>query len=133
MILAVIDASVMVAFYVADDPRRDAVVSSFSSGDTLFAPSHIDAEIVSALRGLARRNDAVRAVVPETLHHLSGFAIWRMPLVPLLQCVWELRDDITPYDAAYIALAERLDARLITADAKLAGVTGARCRLELIG
>lgn len=133
MILAVIDASVMVAFYVADDPRRDAVVASFSSGDTLFAPSHIDAEIVSALRGLARRNDAVRAVVPETLHHLSGFAIWRMPLVPLLQCVWELRDDITPYDAAYIALAERLDARLITADAKLAGVTGARCRLELIG
>lgn len=96
------------------------------------APAHLDAEIVSALRGLSRPSAALRAVVPQALRHLAGFPVRRMPLAPLLQRVWELRDNLTPYDAAYVALAERLDGPLLTCDGKLAGAAGPRCSVELV-
>lgn len=70
--------------------------------------------------------------MPGALRHLAGFPIQRMPLAPLLQRIWELRDNVTAYDAAYVALAERLDGALITCDAKLVGASGPRCRFELI-
>lgn len=132
MSLAVIDASVMTAFYAADDPRRDAVVARMTAGDALFAPAHMDAEVVSALRRMARNSPALRATVPAALRHLADFPIRRMPLTPLLQRIWELRENITPYDAAYIALAERLDSPLITGDGKLSAANGARCNFDLI-
>ena len=132
MSLAVIDASVLAAFYAADEPRRDAVVARLVAGDAFFAPAHLDAEVVSALRGMARRSAVLHAAVPDALRHLAEFPIRRVPLAPLLQRVWELRDNITPYDAAYVALAERLDGPLITADGKLATASGARCTFDLI-
>ncbi len=55
-----------------------------------------------------------------------------MPLAPMLQRMWELRDNVTAYDAAYVALAERLDGPLITCDAKLAAASGTRCTFDLI-
>jgi predicted nucleic acid-binding protein len=55
-----------------------------------------------------------------------------MPLVPLLDRMWQLRSNVTPYDAAYIALAERLGGPLITCDAKLAGASRVRCSFDLI-
>jgi predicted nucleic acid-binding protein len=130
--LAVVDASVLTVFYAADDPRRGAVVERLGVGDTLVAPAHLDAEVVSALRGLAFRHPPVREVVPTALRHLAGFAIRRLPLAPLLERMWELRDTVTPYDAAYIAIAERLDAPLITCDGKLSAASGPACRFELI-
>lgn len=132
MSLAVIDASVLTAFYAADDPRRDAVAARLAVGDALFAPAHVDAEVISALRGLARRSPMLHAEVPTALRHLAGFPIRRMPLAPLLQRMWELRDNITPYDGAYVALAERLDGPLITSDGKLASASGPRCTFDLI-
>lgn len=132
MSLAVIDASVLTAFYAADDPRRDAVAARLTAGDALFAPSHMEAEVVSALRGLARRSPVLLATVPGALRHLTGFPIRRMPLAPLLQRMWELRDNVTPHDAAYVALAERLDSPLITCDGKLATASGTRCAFDLI-
>jgi predicted nucleic acid-binding protein len=130
--LAVVDASVLTAFYAADDPRRGAVVARLGIGDTLVAPAHLDAEVVSALRGLAFRHPSLREVVPAALRHLAGFAIQRLPLAPLLERIWELRDNLTPYDAAYIAIAERLNAPLITCDGKLSAANGPACRFELI-
>ena len=132
MSLAVIDASALTAFYAADDPRRDAVAARLTTGDALFAPAHMDAEVVSALRGLAHRNPVLQAAVPAALQHLAGFPIRRMPLAPLLQRVWELRDNVTPYDAAYVALAERLDGPVITCDGKLAAASGPQCTFDLI-
>lgn len=132
MSLAVIDASVLTAFYAADDPRRDAVAARLATGDALFAPAHVDAEVVSALRGMARRSTVLHAAVPTALRHLAGFPIRRMPLAPLLQRIWELQDNVTPYDAAYVALAERLDGPLVTSDGKLAAASGTRCTFDLI-
>ncbi|WP_187352041.1 type II toxin-antitoxin system VapC family toxin [Allosaccharopolyspora coralli] len=132
MSLSVIDASVLTAFYAADDSRRDVVAARLTAGDALFAPAHVDAEVVSALRGMARRSPALHAVIPAALRHLADFPMRRMPLAPLLQRVWELQDNVTPYDAAYVALAERLDGPLITSDGKLAAASGARCSFEVI-
>lgn len=132
MSLAVIDASVLVVFYAADDPRHSLVADRLKMGDALFAPAHLDAEIVSALRGMARSNPALEQVVPSALAHLAGFPIRRMPLPPLLERMWELRHNITAYDAAYVALAERLDAVLITCDAKLATASGPTCTFDKI-
>ncbi len=78
------------------------------------------------------RQAALRAAVPGALRRLAGFPIRRMPLVPLLKRMWELHDNITPYDAAYVALVERLNGPLITGDGKLAAASGARCTFDLI-
>ena len=132
MSLAVIDASVLVVFYAADDPRPSLVADRLKLGDALFAPAHLDAEIVSALRGMARSNRGLDQVVPSALAHLAGFPIRRMPLPPLLDRMWELRHNITAHDAAYVALAERLDAVLITCDARLATASGPTCTFDKI-
>lgn len=132
MSLAVVDASILTTFYAADDPRRDVVIARLGTGDALFAPAHLDAEVVSALRGLAAHRPALLATVPAALQHLAGFAIGRVPLAPLLQRMWELRDNVSAYDAAYVALAERLDGPLITSDRKLATASGPRCTFDLI-
>jgi predicted nucleic acid-binding protein len=130
--LAVIDACVFAVFYASDDPRRVAVAEALASGNALFAPAHLDAEVVSALRGIARVNPALARAVPAALTHLAGFPIRRMPLAPLMERMWALRNNITAYDAAYVALAERLQSPLITCDAKLAAASGPRCSFELI-
>jgi predicted nucleic acid-binding protein len=130
--LAVIDASVLAVFYASDDPRHALVAARLKVGDALFAPAHLDAEIVSALRGMARSNRGLDQAVPMALAHLAGFPIRRMPLPPLLERMWELRHNITAYDAAYVALAERLDAVLITCDARLATASGPDCTFDQI-
>lgn len=132
MSLVVVDASILVAFYVAEDPRRDAIAARLGRGDALFAPAHLDAEVVSALRRLSQTNAAVRAAVPPALGHLVRFPIRRTPLAPLLPRMWELRENLTAYDAAYVTLAEQLGATLLTCDAKMSGAGGVRCAFDVI-
>ncbi|HEX8095062.1 type II toxin-antitoxin system VapC family toxin [Jatrophihabitans sp.] len=129
---AVVDASVLAVFYLTEDRRRDAVVVRLTAGDAMYAPAHLDTEVVSALRGLARGNPALRRVVPAVLRHLAGLPVQRMPLAPLLERMWALRENVTAYDAAYVALAERLTATVTTCDAKLAAASGTRCAFDLI-
>jgi predicted nucleic acid-binding protein len=130
--LAIIDASVLAVFYLTADPRRDAVIARLSAGDALYAPAHLDAEVVSALRGLARANPALQRATPAALRHLARLPVRRMPLAPLLDRMWALRDNVTAYDAAYVALAERLAAPVLTCDAKLAAASGGLCAFDLI-
>jgi predicted nucleic acid-binding protein len=130
--LVVIDASVLTTFYASDHPRHAAIAERLSAGNALFAPAHLDAEVVSALRGIARKNPAFDQAVPRALAHLAGFPIRRMPLAPLLERIWELRANVTPYDAAYVALAERLDSPVMTCDVRLTMASGTRCTFELI-
>lgn len=133
MSLAVIDASVLTVFYAATtDHRYDDVVARLRSGDAMFAPAHLDAEVVSALRGLALHDAALREAVPDALRHLAEFPIRRVPLPPLLDRMWELRENVTPYDAAYVALTERLNSQLVTCDSKLAHASGVRCAIDLV-
>lgn len=132
MSLVVVDASVLAVFYAADDPRHSLVADRLAAGDALLAPAHLDAELVSALRGMARGNPGLDRVVPGALTHLARFPIRRTPLAPLLDRMWELRHDVSAYDAAYVALAQRLDAVLIACDARLASASGTSCTFDLL-
>lgn len=77
--MAVIDASVLAVFYAADDGRHALVTERLTAGDVLFAPSQLDAELVSALRGMARNNPAMERVVPSAPANLAGLPLRRMP------------------------------------------------------
>ncbi len=66
------------------------------------------------------------------LTDLADLPMARVSHRPLLRRCWELRDNLTVYDAAYVALAESLDATLVTADARLARAPGVRCAVELL-
>ncbi len=79
----------------------------------------------------AGRLDARRAAL--ALEDLDALPIYRAPHRRLLLRCWELRDNLTIYDAAYVALAELLDAELLTSDRRLARSAGPRCHIEVVG
>jgi predicted nucleic acid-binding protein len=128
---AVIDASVLTAFYCTPDATA-TVSARLAGGDSFYAPAHFDVEIVSAMRRLAKTHSTVDALTPAALAHLAAFPLRRMPLAPLLQRIWQLRDNLTPYDAAYVALAEKLGTPVVTFDARLTRAAGTRCSFELL-
>ena len=101
-------------------------------GERLYAPEVIDLEVACALRRLVRAGSLDERAGAKTLAGLMAVKIDRMPHAPLMSRVWELRDNLTAYDAVYVALAESLGASLLTLDGKLAGAPGIRCVVELI-
>lgn len=100
-------------------------------GETIHAPHVIDLEIVQGLRRLTRS----RRVDPErsaaALEDFCDLRLERYAAIPFVERIWQLRDNVSAFDAAYIALAEALDAPLITADAALARAPGTRARIEV--
>lgn len=129
--MIVVDASVLAPALADDGPDGDHGRCRLR-GEQLIAPELIDLETISVLRGQLRagRLDARRAGLALT--DLSDLPLRRAPHQPLLARCWELRDNFTPYDAAYVALAELLDVPLLTADARLASAPGSRCPIELL-
>jgi predicted nucleic acid-binding protein len=86
------------------------------------APSHLDAEVMSALARMARADPSEEPLVSARLAALSGAPIARYPCPPFLGLAWSLRANVAVRDALYIALARRLGAKLVTADQRLARV-----------
>lgn len=130
--MIVLDASVLVPA-VADDAATGAVARARLRADPdLHAPHLADLEVLSVLRRLQRagRIDATRAA--NALHDLSDLRLVRYPHWPLAARIWELRENLTPYDACYIALAETLGCTLVTGDARISRVTGTRCEVEIV-
>ena len=127
----VVDASVL-AVALADDGEDGDAARARLRGQDLVAPELLDLEVVSVLRGqmIAGALDARRAGL--ALNDLSAMPLKRAPHLPLLQRCWELRANLTAYDASYVALAEALDVLLLTGDAKLARASGPRCHIEVL-
>lgn len=103
----------------------------FAASETLHAPHLIDLEIAQVLRRYVRSAVISAERGAEALSDLVDFPLTRYPHFVLLTRIWEMRHDLTAYDAAYLALAEALDARLITRDRALAKA-GSRVRVEVI-
>jgi predicted nucleic acid-binding protein len=99
---------------------------------SLRAPELVVLEVAGALRNRVLRSEVNVEDARQALLRLQRLPIVRHPLMPLLDRVWELRDNLTPYDAAYVALAERLELPLLTADAGIAHAPGLRCRVRLV-
>jgi predicted nucleic acid-binding protein len=127
----VVDASV-VAVALGDDGTDGRRARLRLADETLTAPELIDLEVVSVWRRhvagklmTARRASAAVSV-------LRDLPLRRSSHTPLLERIWELRHSVTPYDAAYVALAEVLNVGLVTADARLARAPLVRCEIETI-
>ncbi len=131
--MIVLDASAAVDFLLDIRPAADRIRERIlRPGERLHAPHLLDLEILAAVRRRVRRE--VVSVERERLARaaLVELRAVRHPPGPLLGRIWELRHNLTVFDAAYVALAESLRAPLITCDAKLVGVPGVHARVELV-
>ena len=129
--MLVVDASVL-ATALGDDGSDGDIARARLRDQQLAAPELIDLEVVSVLRRQlsAGRLDARRAQL--ALDDLLDLPLQRAPHAPLLLRCWDLRDNLTIYDAAYVALAEALGSTLLTADTRQAGAPGLRCAVEVL-
>lgn len=129
--MLVIDASVL-AVALLDDGRDGDTVRDRLRGEQLAAPALIDLEVASVWRGLARGGHLDPRRVRLALDDLQELPLQRVEHTSLLWRCWELRDNLTIYDAAYVALAEALQAPLLTGDRRLSRSTGPRCTIEVV-
>lgn len=124
--IRVLDASVLTEL-LTDPSQLPVWLTQEISMCALVAPESMPAEVASALRALERSAKISPADADLALTDLTKFPGELFPFTPLAQRIWELRHNLTPYDAWYVALAEALNAPLITADQKLARAAGVRC------
>jgi predicted nucleic acid-binding protein len=127
----VADASVLAVALADDGPDGDQARARLR-GERLTAPELVDLEVISVWRRQVREGavDARRAAL--ALADLVALPLRRAAHRPLLARCWELRDNMTAYDASYVALAEALDVTLLTGDGRLARAVGPRCHIEVM-
>jgi predicted nucleic acid-binding protein len=113
----VIDAGALVELLLRG--LRSGAVAAAVDGRQLAAPAVIDAEILSALRGLERGRALARPRALQAIADLRGAPVQRFPLDPLLDKAWALRDRLTVYEALYVALAVELGCPLVTTDRRV--------------
>ena len=129
--MIVVDASVL-AVALGDYGTDGQHARERLAGETLVAPELVDLEVVSVWRRhvAAKLMSARRAA--SAVADLADLPLRRSSHQSFLHRIWELRHVVTPYDAAYIALAEALDVVLVTADARLSRASGVHCGIEAI-
>jgi predicted nucleic acid-binding protein len=127
----VADASVLVPALV-DEGGAGALARERLLTSDIALPELADVEVLSVIRRevLAGRLTRERGV--DALQDYADLAAERFSHRPLLARAWELRDSVSAYDAQYVALAELLDAPLVTADGRLARAPGLRCPVEFL-
>lgn len=126
----VLDASAVLELLLRT-PRAAVIESRFFRRTTLHAPHLLDLEVVQVLRRYARKDMTEERAQLAILDFLD-LPITRYPHELFVPRIWELRSVLTAYDAAYIALAETLDAPLVTCDRKLASSRGHSAKIELV-
>lgn len=104
----------------------------FDPGETVHAPHLLDVEVAQVVRRYALTGQVDQERCRMALDDLAEFPLRRYPHDVLLPRVWELRNNLTAYDAVYVALAEALDAPLVTRDQRLASAAGHHARISLV-
>ena len=130
--MIVLDASVAIEVLLNTSAGIQIAERFFDPDETIHAPHLLDIEVAQVLRRYARTGELDTARGLQALQDLIDFPLTRYPHDLFLVRIWELRHNVTAYDAAYIALAEALGALLLTRDAALASAPGNRARIELI-
>ena len=130
--MIVVDASVVIETLLRTSAAESAERWLFDSDETLHAPHLLDLEVAQALRRYAAVGEIDQARGREALADLADFPLRRYSHELLLPRVWELRTNLTAYDAVYVALAEALDAPLLTRDRRIAGAPGHHARVEVV-
>lgn len=129
--MLVVDASVLAPALADDGPDGDAARARLR-GETLASPELIDLQVASALRRGVRIGLLDTRRAEFALSDLAELPLRRVAHGRLVMRCWQLRENLTVYDAAYIALAEALGAVLVTGDRGMAGAPGSTCTIELL-
>ena len=130
--MLVVDASVVVVALADDGPDGDRVRQRLRS-ERLAAPELIDLEVGSVLRRQNRSGQIDDRRAQMALSDLATIPLQRAGHIDLLGRCWELRSNLTFYDAAYVVLAEALQVTLLTGDRRLSRAAGPSCPIETIG
>jgi predicted nucleic acid-binding protein len=120
----VVDAAAIVDLLMVNQPKAGWVEAELAKSQTLDAPHLLDMEVISGFRKAVLRGNITLERARLALDNLAESPIRRYPVTDLLERILDLSDTLTAYDASYVALAEALDAPLITTDERLARSTG---------
>lgn len=130
--MIVLDASAALELLLRGRAADAVAERVFRAGESLHAPHLLDVEVAQVVRRYWLAGELSGERGREALQDLADLRIERYPHEPLLPRIWALRHNATAYDAAYLALAEALDAPLLTRDARLASVPGAAAVIEVV-
>lgn len=131
--MIVVDASVLTAALIDDEASGKAARARLSRDAHWAGPGHLLVETLQAVRGrlLGGKISADRS--EDAVAALTGASLDVIDIQALLPRMWELRANVSAYDAGYVAVAEICGAPLITGDARLSRCKVARCAIEVIG
>jgi predicted nucleic acid-binding protein len=130
--MIVLDASAAVELLLGTEMGRSIAARIADPALGLHAPHIVDVEVAQALRRYVHDGEVDPRAARAALEDLRSLDLEWHSHEPLLDRVWALRQNLTAYDAVYVALAEALDAILLTCDGKLARAPGTRIRIELV-
>lgn len=131
--MRVVDASLAVDALVVAGPHGDAARATLREERVLRVPAVFRAEAASALRAMVARDELAESRARGALADLRSVRAEEYPFSPFAERAWELRANVTIYDAWYVALAEQFGVALVTADHRLAAAPGLRCPVVVIG
>lgn len=131
--MIVLDASAVIELLLNTEGGRLVAARIADPDVTLHAPHLLGAEVAQVLRRYVADGSVPAAGAETALDDLVGLGVTRYAHEPFLPRVWELRSTVTAYDGFYVALAEVLDAPLVTFDRRLARAPGSRAVVELLG
>ena len=130
--MIVLDASVLVELLLGTSIGRAIATRIEDPALGLHVPHLADVEVAQALRRYAQNGEVDTTTAAIALEDLRSLDLQRHAHEPLLDRIWELRQNLSAYDAAYVALAEALDTVVLTCDGRLARASGVARRIELV-
>ena len=130
--MIVVDASALLEFLLQTPLGTRVEARLFRNDNEFHAPHLADVEVTQGLRRLVRTGEVSPDRAAEAIADLADFDLHRHAHLDLLTRAWKLRENITAYDAVYVALAEALEAPIVTCDAPLAQAPGHRAHIEVI-
>ncbi len=129
--MIVVDASIIVHL-IADATVDSNIVEIVRRAEKLVAPHLIDLEVLNALRKKLQQNRYSRERLELAFEDFNSIPIERLSTNYLNSRIWELCNNLTPYDASYVALAESLNIPLLSRDAKMAGAPLHRANILIV-
>lgn len=129
--MIVLDASAAVDWLLQTSSGQRIEKRIYARNETLHAPHLLDLEVTQVLRRLTQKGIVTRTRADEAVRDLLDLRMTRYPHLILLPRIWQLQHNFSAYDAAYIVLAEKLSAPLLTRDGRLAAASGHGATVEL--
>lgn len=129
--MLVLDASVVIELLISDDVKKIARLENRLTNEVLVAPDHTWIEVASVIARLNRVGRLSDADATQIIFHFQRLNIRPIGTSGLISQLWDMRQNVRPYDAAYVAVAEALNSPLVTCDKKLSNATGTSCTFEL--